>query len=112
VGLGLRLMTTGQRVRFVQVLGGGVMYDAIHWTPGAGPGALPRQGAAGADGFGMSETGVEVDVARVLLGLTLQQIVGSHGALTLAQHDKFSADTYGGPQYSLGLGLRGGYRLW
>jgi hypothetical protein len=109
-GLGLRLMTTGRRLRFVQVFGGGFMYDSITWTPGAG--APPRQGAAGVDGFGISETGLEVDVSRVLLGLTIQQVVGSHGALTLAQHDKFSADTYGGPQYSLGLGLRGGYRLW
>ncbi len=45
--LGLRLMTTGQRVRFVQVFGGGMTYDAIHWTPGAGAGAVTRQDASG-----------------------------------------------------------------
>ena len=88
------------------------MYDSIRWTPGSGAGALPRQGASGADGFGLSETGLEVEISRVLLGLTLQQVLGSRGALDLAQHDKFSAETYGGPQYTLGLGLRGGYRLW
>src|SRR6185312_1826006 len=60
--LGLRLMTTGQRVRFVQVFGGGISYDAIHWTPGAGAGGVTRQGAAGVDGLGISETGIEVDL--------------------------------------------------
>ncbi len=109
-GLGVRLMTTGQRAHFVQVLGGGVMYDSIRWTSGA-PG-ITRQGASGVDGFGVSETGVEVDLAGVLLGVALQQVIGSRGALDLAQHDAFSADTFLGPQYSIGLGLRGGYRLW
>jgi hypothetical protein len=110
--LGVRLMTTGPRVRFVQVFGGGLSYDAIHWTPGAGAGGVTRQGAAGVDGLGISETGIEVDLSRVLLGLSLQQVLGSSGALQLARHDQFSADTFGGPQYSLGLGIRGGYRLW
>ncbi len=110
VGLGVRLMTSGQHVRFVQVFSGGVMHDSIQWTPGA-PG-ITRQGASGVDGFGASETGVEIDFARVLLGLTLQQVIGSRGALELAQHDAFSADTFAGPQYSIGLGVRGGYRLW
>jgi hypothetical protein len=110
--LGLRLMTTGQRVRFVQVFSGGVMFDSIRWTPGAGAGTVTRQDASGVDGFGMSETGIEIDLSRVLLGLTLQQILGSKGGLQSARHDQFSADTYGGPQYAIGLGLRGGYRLW
>jgi hypothetical protein len=105
-------MTTGQRVRFVQVFGGGVAYDSLHWTPGAAAMGVTRQDASGADAFGISESGLEVDVAHVLLGLTLQQVLGSKGALTLGQHDKFSAESYSGPQYSLGLGLRGGYRLW
>ena len=110
--LGVRLMTTGQRVRFVQVLGGGVMFDAIHWTPGAGAGTVTRQDASGVDGFGLSETGLEIDLSRVLIGVTLQQILGSRGGLQLARHDQFSADTFAGPQYAIGLGLRGGYRLW
>jgi hypothetical protein len=112
VGLAARLMTTGQRVRFVQVFGGGAMYDSIRWTPGPGAGGLTRQDASGLDGFGISETGLEVDLSRVLLGLTVQQVIGSRGALQLAQHDKFSADTFAGAQYAIGLGLRGGYRLW
>jgi hypothetical protein len=110
--LGLRLMTTGQRVRFVQVFGGGLSYDAIHWTPGAGAGGVTRQDASGVDGLGISETGIEVDFSRVLLGLSLQQVLGSSGALRLAHADQFSASTFGSPQYSLGLGIRGGYRLW
>ena len=111
-GLGLRLMTTGTHVRFVQVFGGGIMVDTLQWTPGAGAGAITRHDTRGADGFGMSETGVELDVAHVLLGLTLQQILGSRGALELAAHDDFAANAYSGPQYSIGIGLRGGYRLW
>ena len=109
-GLGVRLTTTGERARFVQVFSGGVMYDAVRWTPGS-PG-ITRQGASGVDGFGMSETGVELDFSGGLLGLTLQQVIGSRGALELARHDAFAADTFPGPQYALGLGVRGGYRLW
>ncbi len=111
-GLGLRLMTTGTRVRFVQVLGGGVMVDTLSWTPQAGAGDITRHGARGADGFGVSETGLEVDLAGVLLGLTLQQLIGSHGALDQATHDDFAAHAFSGPQYAVGIGLRGGYRLW
>jgi hypothetical protein len=110
VGLQLRLMTTGQRVRFVQTLGGGPMVDTLKWT--SAPGAIARQGASGVDGFAMSETGVELDFAGVLLGLTAQQVLGSRGALAAAQPAMFSTDAYGGPQYTLGIGLRGGYRLW
>jgi hypothetical protein len=112
VGLHLRLMTTGQRVRFVQTFGAGPMVDTIKWTPGTGAQAMTRQGASGVDGFGVSETGVEIDFSGLLLGLTLQQVLGSGGALASAQPAKFATDTYGGPQYTLGIGLRGGYRLW
>lgn len=109
-GLHVRLMTTGERVRFVQTFGGGVMADAMTWKAGAG--APPRQDASGANGFGLSETGVELDLRGVLLGLTLQTMVGSSGGLTHPRPDAYSSDTYGGPQLSLGLGLRGGYRFW
>jgi hypothetical protein len=111
-GLALRLTTTGQRLRFVQVLGGGVMVDTITWTPGTGAGTVTRQGGKGADGFGLSETGLEVELSRFLLGLTVQQLLGSRGGLGHATHDDFSADTFAGPQYSIGLGLRAGYGLW
>ena len=109
-GAHVRLMTTGERVRFVQVLGGGVMIDMMRWD--AGPGSLARQDATGMDGFAMSETGFEIDLHGGLIGLVLQQLVGSSGGLTHAKHDAYAAETYGGPQYAIGIGLRGGYRLW
>jgi hypothetical protein len=109
-GASVRLMTTGPRVRFVQLFGGGVMADAVSWEPGAG--ALPRQSAKGVNGFALSETGFEIDIDGGLIGLALQQLVGSAGGLDRAKHDAYAAETYGGPQYAIGLGLRGGYRLW
>jgi hypothetical protein len=109
-GVHARLMTTGQRMRFVQTFGGGLMVDSISWK--ADKNVIDRQGASGLDGFGASETGFEVDLNGVLLGLAAQALLGSSGALTLPKHDKFSAETFGGPQFSIGLGLRGGYRLW
>lgn len=111
VGLDLRLMTTGRTVRFVQTFGGGVSIDAVTWEPGSGS-TVTRQDARGADAFGMSETGLELDLRGVLLGLTAQNVVASSGGLDHAKHDQFSGNTYGGPQFSVGLGLRGGYRLW
>ena len=111
IGPNVRLMTTGRTVRFVQTFGGGVSIDSVAWEPGAGS-TVTRQGARGADAFGMSETGFEVDLGGTLLGLTVQNVVTSSGALDHATHDKFSADAYSGPQYALGLGLRAGYRLW
>ncbi len=110
VGAHARFMTTGQRVRFVQTFGGGLMFDSISWK--ADKDAITRQGASGLDGFGASETGFEVDINGVLLGLAAQALLGSSSALTAPKHDKFSAETFGGPQFSIGLGLRGGYRLW
>ncbi|APR83757.1 PEGA domain protein [Minicystis rosea] len=109
-GAHVRLMTTGERVRFVQVLGGGVMLDMMRWDPG--PGSIARQDAKGVDGFALSETGFEIDLRGGLIGLALQQLVGSTGGLTHAKHDAYAAETYGGPQYAIGIGLRGGYRLW
>lgn len=109
-GAHVRLMTTGERVRFVQTLGGGVMLDAVSWTPGKG--GVPRQNAKGADAFGESETGVEIDIHGGLIGLVLHQLVGSSGGLNHPMHDAYTGDTYGGPQYTIGVGLRGGYRLW
>jgi hypothetical protein len=111
-GLNVRLMTPGERFRFVQILGGGVARDAMSWTPGSTGPTLARRGASGADGFALAETGFEVDLAGALLGLTVQNYLGSSGALTLPAHDQWSASTYGGPIYGLGLGLRAGYRLW
>ncbi len=109
-GAGVRLMTTGQRVRFVQSLTGGVMLDSIAWTSKS----VTRTGASGVDGFGQSETGVEVDLSSVLLGLTFQQTLGSSGGLVAISKptDKFAPGAYGGPQYGAGLGLRAGYRWW
>jgi hypothetical protein len=111
-GAHVRLMTPGERVRFVQILGGGVMADSIGWEPGAGTPA--RQNAKGADGFGISETGFEVDLRGGLIGLTLQQIVGGSGGLEHPRQagEVYATGAYGGPQYAIGLGLRGGYRLW
>jgi len=109
-GAHARLMTTGERVRFVQTLGGGVMVDSVSWKPGAG--GVARQDARGVDAFGESETGVEVDIRGGLVGLVLHQIVGSSGGLNHSMHDAYTGDTYGGPQYAIGIGLRGGYRLW
>jgi hypothetical protein len=111
-GLNVRLMTTGERFRFVQLFGGGAALDSISWPEAPGVQRLGRRGAAGADGFALSETGFEVDLGGALLGLTLQNYLGSRGALDEPTHDQWSANTYGGPLYSLGLGLRGGYRLW
>jgi hypothetical protein len=111
-GVNVRLMTTGERIRFVQTFGGGAMRDSISWQPTGGGPAIARQGLSGMDAFAMSETGFEVDLAGGLVGLTAQQFLGSSGALDAAKHDKFAANTYGGPQFALGLGLRGGYRLW
>jgi hypothetical protein len=110
VGAHVRLMTTGERVRFVQTIGGGVMADAMSWD--AGSSSATRQNAKGADAFGMSETGFEVDLKSVLLGLTAQNVIASSGALDHPQHTQFSGNTYGGAQFSIGLGLRAGYRLW
>lgn len=109
-GLHVRLMTTGKVARFVQTFGGGVMLDSVSWT--AVPNSPGREGAKGVDGFGVSETGVELEVHGVLLGLTAQQLLGSSGALDLAEHDAYTANTFGGPQYTFGLGLRAGYRWW
>jgi hypothetical protein len=112
VGLNARLMTTGERFRFVQLVGGGVALDTISWAPGSTGPTLARRGASGADGFLLIETGFEVDIGGVLLGLALQNYLGSRGALDETTHDQWSANTYGGPLYTLGLGLRAGYRLW
>lgn len=109
-GASVRLMTTGARVRFVQILGGGGMMDALSWEPGAG--TPPRQNAVGGNGFALSETGFEFDIRGGLLGLVIQQVVGSGGGLTHPKHDAYTAQTFGGPQYAIGLGLRGGYRLF
>ncbi|MFT3773681.1 MAG: PEGA domain-containing protein [Minicystis sp.] len=109
-GAHVRLMTTGERVRFVQVFGGGVMADALSWTPGAG--TVARQSGKGANGFALSETGLEIDLRGGLIGIALQQLVGSTGGLTHDKHDAYAAESYGGPQYSIGLGVRGGYRFW
>ncbi len=62
-GLNLRLMTTGERFRFVQLFGGGVALDSVSWEPGSSGPTLARRGASGADAFGLSETGFEVDLA-------------------------------------------------
>jgi hypothetical protein len=111
VGANVRLMTTGSTIRFVQTFGGGVSVDAVSWEPGSGS-HVTRQDANGADAYGMSETGFELDLRSVLLGLTAQNVIASSGALTHPQHTQFSASTYDGPQFSIGLGLRAGYRLW
>ena len=111
IGLDLRLMTTGRTLRFVQTFGGGVSIDSVTWQPGSGS-IVTRQDARGADAFGMSETGFELDLSGVLLGLTAQNVIASSGALDHPKHDQFSGNTYGGPQFSIGLGLRAGYRLW
>lgn len=108
--LHVRLMTTGERVRFVQTLGGGVAVDSMSWKPGAGDPV--RQDAKGVNGFALSETGLELDFGGPLLGVTLQTILASSGGLDHEKHDDYSAETYGGPQLSFGLGLRGGYRFW
>ena len=109
IALGARLMTTGERVRFVQTLGGGIAIDSMSWEPSAGP---SRKDAKGVNGFALSETGVEVDFGGALVGLTLQTLLGSSGGLDHDTHDEYSAETYSGPQLSIGLGLRGGYRFW
>jgi hypothetical protein len=111
LGVDVRLMTTGHTIRFVQTFGGGVSFDAVSWEPGAGS-SVTRQNAKGVDAFGMSETGFEVDLKSVLLGLTAQNVLASSGALNHPEHTQFSGSTYGGPQFSIGLGLRAGYRLW
>jgi hypothetical protein len=109
-GVHLRLMTTAERVRFVQTLGGGVMGDFTRWTPGAsGP---ARQGKSGANGFALAETGIELDIRGGLIGVLMQNLIGTSGGLNHDKHDAYTAETYAGPQYAIGFGLRGGYRFW
>ena len=109
-GAHLRLMTTGERVRFVQTLGGGVMGDFTSWTPGSS--GVERRGKSGANGFAMAETGIELDLRGGLIALMMQNLIGTSRSLDQAKHDTWSAETFSGPQYAIGFGLRGGYRLW
>ena len=82
-----------------EMINGGGMSTTMETTPVPGV-------------FSRAETRTEVDLRGGLIGLTLQQLVGSAGGLRHADHDAYAAETYGGPQYAIGLGLRGGYRLW
>lgn len=109
-GAHVRLMTTGERVRFVQTLGGGVMGDFTSWTPGAsGP---PRQGKSGVNGFALAETGIELDIRGGLIAVLMQNLIGTSGGLAHAHHDSYAAESFSGPQYAIGFGVRGGYRFW
>lgn len=93
-GGGFRLMSPGQKARFVATIGGGLAYKWI------GSGDSPGGGA-----FGNLDLGFEYDWSGVLLGIAAQQSVLLGGA------DVDGVDL-ADPRFTFGLGVRVGYASW
>jgi hypothetical protein len=109
-GLNLRLMTPGRTVRFIGVIGGGLVYDTLHFKAASGVSCACRD-ASGVDPFLMGELGLELDFGGVLVGAALQSYFQSSRGITTDDADEASAYA-SAPLVHLGGGLRVGYALW
>jgi hypothetical protein len=103
IAAGLRLMSSGPRVRFVGTLHGGLTMDAISFNAGCS-GACKANGATG---FADAEVGFELDLKGILLGVVVEQSVSGKKHLTRAGEDVFAASII-----QFGAGLRVGYGTW
>jgi hypothetical protein len=93
-GGGFRLMSPGQKARFVATVGGGLAYKWI--GTGDSPGGVA---------FGNLDLGFEYDWSGVLLGLAAQQSVLLGGSDT-------DGVQLADPRFTFGLGVRVGYAAW
>jgi hypothetical protein len=115
LGLNLRLHTPARRVRFVGIIGGGLVHDSLTFDdrPAGTPIARPAGCAAGSvckdtsgfDPYILSELGIELEFGGVLVGLAF---VSSFQATKGLEEEAYGHD----PIVLAGGGLRVGYALW
>jgi hypothetical protein len=110
VGLNLRLHTPARRVRFVGIIGGGLVHDSLAFdlVEPAGPGCAARKvcdDTSGFDPYILSELGIELEFGGVLVGLAF---VSSFQAMKGLDKEAYDND----PIVLAGGGLRVGYGTW
>ncbi|MEJ7729351.1 MAG: hypothetical protein WKG00_09050 [Polyangiaceae bacterium] len=114
IGLNLRLHTPARRVRFVGILGGGLVHDSLKFDePEATgfarvPGCRPDnecKDTSGFDPYLLSELGIELEFGGVLVGLAF---VSSFQAMKGLYEEAYGNN----PIVLAGGGVRIGYGTW
>jgi len=113
-GPNIRLMTTGNSLRFSSTIGAGVVHHTITLDPVAGSPTLTGGTARGFDVYFMLELGLQKSFGHWLLGAEVRALIdGASGTnqhtLDVDQRAPF-ASTNTLPL--LGIGIHGGYGLW
>ena len=124
LGANLRVMAPGRfLVRFIGTLGAGLAIDQLSWTlPATGEpvpnthtgdvlapsrGQLPGH-TSGVGGYGELDLGIEIELARIIFGLSAQSIIQSTKGLDDGSFSPY-ADR---PVFFLGPALHVGYGFW
>lgn len=115
LGLNLRLHTPARRVRFVGIIGGGLVHDDLDYEWEEDPGSSKRQKGcnsdlqckptSGLDPYILSELGIELEFGGVLVGLAF---ISSFQAMKGLAKEAYGND----PIVLAGGGFRVGYALW
>lgn len=106
-GGNVRFMTPERRARFVATLGFGLTYDSFSLTKYSGASSTGiEQSTSSTNLYFNTEQGVEFNVREVLIGLVVQQTVGTVGSL---REGNLGLE---GNTMNLGVGLRLGYSSW
>jgi hypothetical protein len=111
LGLNLRLMTPGEKVRLVGSLGGGAAYDTVSFDldPADDCPAKECFDASGVDPFLHVDLGVELDFGGPLVGLALESYFQSSRGIDDADDGDLY---YPRALVHLGASLRVGYAFW
>lgn len=109
LGLNLRLMTPGEKVRLVGSIGGGmVIGDLSVVDKTAGTERSDVCGCTGIDGFLLGEIGIELDFGGVLLGLAFRNQFQSSKGMNHEGYQPYDNN----PVIFVGGGLSMGYGTW
>lgn len=108
-GVNLRLMSPGQRVRFVGSLGGGLVYDDVTFNSAGLTSCGLCKDASGPDPFLHTDVGLEIDLSGVLLGFSLDSFFQSSRGIEDADGTSIYEPD---PLMHLGGSVHVGYAFW
>ena len=109
LGLNLRLMTPGEKVRLVGSIGGGMVIGDLTVVDKTDDVQRPDVcGCSGIDGFVLGEIGMELDFGGVLLGLAFRNQFQSSKGMNDGAYQPYNNN----PVIFIGGGLSMGYGTW
>jgi hypothetical protein len=110
LGLNLRLMTPGEKVRLVGTIGGGMVFGdlTVVDTDRVSGHRSDVCGCTGIDGFLLGEIGIELDFGGVLLGLAFRNQFQSSKGMNFNNYEPYDNN----PIVFIGGGLSIGYGTW